>query len=107
LALVQFIWEGWAKLRRFLIVRLRKEHVRRMQELRRGECLRCGACCTVMIRCPHLEGDNKCTIYETRPTQCRMFPIDVRDLRGRFSACGFYFVTEAEAAEEELSGETI
>jgi len=105
LSLIEWLAEGWGKVRRFYLCHFRKGYVERMRALRRGECRRCGECCTIMFRCPHLEGRNECTVYERRALQCRMFPIDERDLRGRFSSCGFYFVTAREAAEEELAGE--
>jgi len=100
LPLFQFLWEGWSKVRRYLFVHCRRKYVERMLSLRRGECLRCGTCCSFMIRCPHLEAHNQCSIYEKRAIQCRLFPIDARDLRGRFSVCGYYFITPQQAAEE-------
>jgi len=56
-----------------------------------------------MVRCPHLKDGNHCSIYEKRAIQCRLFPIDARDLRGRFSICGYYFITEEQAAAEAAS----
>jgi len=103
---LEFVWEGWAKVRRFYLAAFRKKYVEQMREFRRGECRRCGMCCTFMIRCPFLEGENQCTIYEKRPRQCRLFPIEPRDLRGRFSACGHYFVSEAEVARDNVGRET-
>lgn len=102
---LEFLREGYSKLRRFCLVHFRSKYVERMRKLRRGECRRCGTCCTFMLRCRSLEGDNRCRVYEKRPLQCRLFPIDPRDLRGRFSACGYYFISEDEAAAEQLSGE--
>ena len=89
---LDFVMEGWGKLRRFYLVRFRKSYVKKMHGLRRGQCLRCGACCSITIKCPHLKDGNRCSIYEHRYEQCRLFPIDPRDLRGRFSAGGFKFV---------------
>jgi hypothetical protein len=97
---IEFLREGWSKLRRFYLVHFRPDYVEKMLKLRRGECRRCGNCCTIMIRCPHLEGDSECTVYDKRARQCRAFPIDSRDLRGRLSSCGHYFISEAEAARE-------
>lgn len=34
-------------------------------------CERCGACCRA-IQCRYLEGENHCSIYETRPDVCRV-----------------------------------
>ena len=84
--------EGWGKLRRYLLTHFRPGYVERMRENRRGECLRCASCCKVMFRCPHLEGENHCSIYERRYEQCGHFPIDWRDLRYREDVCGHYFV---------------
>jgi len=98
---LDFAVEGWGKLRRFYLVRFRRNYVKKMHALRRGQCLRCGACCSITIRCPHLKDHNRCTIYERRYEQCRLFPIDPRDLRGRLSACGYRFVrTEPETSEQ-------
>ncbi|NQT20465.1 MAG: hypothetical protein HQ592_12220 [Planctomycetes bacterium] len=93
--------EGYGKIRRFYLGHFRKRYVQKVLELRRGECRRCGNCCTVMFRCPQLEGDAHCTLYHTRSLQCRLFPIDARDLRGRFSSCGYYFVDEVEGSAEQ------
>jgi len=106
LPLFQFLWEGWSKVRRYLLVHYRRKYVEKMLSLRRGKCLRCGTCCSFMIRCPHLKAHNQCTIYEKRAIQCRLFPIDRRDLRGRFSVCGYYFITEQQAAEEAAAAES-
>jgi len=105
LSFIQWLGEGWGKVRRYYLCKFRKGYVERMLMLRRGACRRCGACCSIMFRCPHLEGGNQCKVYERRARQCRAFPIDERDLRGRFSSCGFYFVTAEEAAGERLAGE--
>jgi len=97
LSLLQFLLEGWGKLRRYYLSHYRKRYVQKMLAFRRGECARCGTCCSIMIRCPHLEGDNRCKIYDRRYVQCRMFPIDPRDLRGRLSSCGHYFAATEPA----------
>ena len=34
-------------------------------------CKRCGACCR-SIQCRYLEGENFCSIYDTRPDVCRV-----------------------------------
>jgi len=86
--------EGWGKVRRFLLTKFRPGYVRRMRKLRRGECVRCGSCCAIMFKCPHLQDGNHCTIYERRYKQCDHFPIDHRDLRYREETCGHYFVRE-------------
>ena len=83
--------EGWGKLRRFWLSRFRKGRVGYWHNRRRGECKRCGACCSIMFRCPHLQGVNQCGIYEKRYKQCSLFPIDPRDLRYLHDVCGFWF----------------
>ncbi len=50
------------------------------------ECTRCGACCVAPdiaaldkplgVRCPHLQADNLCGIYEDRPQICRDYAAD-------------------------------
>jgi len=82
----------WGKVRRYLLVHLAKAYVERQLVLRRGACRRCGSCCALGFRCLHLRGRNECGVYERRYLQCRLFPIDRRDLAevpGR--SCGFWF----------------
>ncbi|MBI5125032.1 MAG: hypothetical protein HZA70_02235 [Planctomycetes bacterium] len=85
--------EGWGKLRRFYLVHYRKDYVRSQLALRRGECRRCGSCCRLMFRCPHLGGENQCNIYTCRYKQCIAFPIDDRDLKYLRHTCGHHFVS--------------
>ncbi len=50
------------------------------------ECTRCGACCVAPdiaaldkplgMRCPHLQEDNLCGVYEQRPAICRDYRAD-------------------------------
>ncbi|ABF91473.1 conserved hypothetical protein [Myxococcus xanthus DK 1622] len=50
------------------------------------ECTRCGACCVAPdiaaldkplgLRCPHLQEDNLCGVYEERPAICRDYQAD-------------------------------
>lgn len=35
------------------------------------KCSGCGLCCKA-AKCPHLQEDNKCAIYETRPAICNV-----------------------------------
>jgi len=92
-----WFYDFWGKIRRFFLVRYRKQYVGNQLALRRGECRRCAGCCAIAFKCPHLSG-HSCAIYETRYRQCRAFPIDERDLRYRH--CGFHFATpEASGAE--------
>ncbi len=71
----------WGTARRYLVVRLRPRYVEKQMERRRDACRRCGDCCRIVIRCPYLMDANHCTVYERRPRQCGVFPIDERDLR--------------------------
>ena len=50
------------------------------------ECLKCGTCCTAPdittlgkplgVRCPHLDENGLCAIYEERPAVCRGYLAD-------------------------------
>ncbi len=84
------------KLRRFVNIRFRKEEVVEKLALRRGECNRCGACCEILFKCPFLkkaeDGTTTCGIYEDRPDQCRLYPIERRDLDEVRGQCSFYFI---------------
>lgn len=65
-----------------------------------GGCNSCGASCNLLFRCPHWDRDSRlCTVYESRPRVCRMFPITPADLRDRDlvlpqTVCGFHFAAE-------------
>ena len=98
--------EGWGKLRRFYLTKFNKRHVARWRKLRRGECHRCGSCCSIMFKCPHLDDGNVCAIYERRHEQCDCFPIDPRDLRYLQDTCGFWFDVE-ETPSHEASADTL
>ena len=88
--------QAQGKLRRFVNINFRKEEVIEALALRRGECNRCGACCEILFKCPflkkHDDGTTTCGIYEDRPNQCRLFPIDRRDLEEVRGTCSFYFI---------------
>jgi len=86
--------QGYGKLRRFFLSRFRPGYVERMRAQRKGACVRCGSCCSIMFRCPHLEKVNHCSIYGRHYLQCNHFPIDHRDLRYLEGVCGFYFERE-------------
>lgn len=88
---IQKLEEGVGKLRRFYLVHFRGDYVRTQLELRRGECNRCGDCCSIMFKCPHLDGDNNCTVYECRYKQCAVFPIEPWDLKFLRHRCSYYF----------------
>lgn len=89
----------WGKVRRALLIRFRRAKVTRMLERRRGECLRCGACCKLLIRCPAYDesgGVPRCCLYDDRPGACGLFPLDESDLKDRdivqpHVRCGYTF----------------
>ncbi|MDT4896910.1 MAG: uncharacterized protein QOH25_1987 [Acidobacteriota bacterium] len=88
--------QAQGKLRRFVSANFRKEEVIAQLALRRGDCNRCGACCEILFKCPflkkHDDGTTTCGIYEDRPNQCRLFPIEKRDLEEVRGSCSFYFI---------------
>ena len=88
--------QAHGKVRRFVQINFRKEEVAADLELRRGECNRCGACCEILFKCPFLkkyeDGTSTCGIYEDRPNQCRLFPINKRDLTEVRGSCSYYFI---------------
>src|SRR5436305_4124199 len=88
--------QAQGKLRRFVSANFRKQEVIALLALRRGECNRCGACCEILFKCPflkkHRDGTTTCGIYEERPNQCRLFPIEKRDLQEVRGSCSFYFI---------------
>lgn len=98
---------AWGKVRRFALGLLRPGYVRRSLERRSGECRRCGACCQLAYRCQFLRrtGDiTECRFHRFRPQNCRLFPIDERDLADRDLVaperpCGYRFGAWSEAAD--------
>lgn len=87
--------------RRFLLRLLRPKYVQAQLEKRQGACKRCGACCQMSWRCPHLFYDENglasCHLYgKGRASWCRDFPIDERCLADRDSIgfkepCGLWW----------------
>ena len=94
------IKELWGVIRRFYLVHCRPEYVETKRKQRVGECSRCGDCCLLVVRCPFLEGKNECKIYSKRSEQCRMFPIDERDLED-CPTCSFRFVEDARSTSAD------
>ena len=96
--------QAQGKLRRFVSANFRKQEVIAQLALRRGECNRCGACCEILFKCPflkkHLDGTTTCGIYEDRPNQCRLFPIEKRDLQEVRGSCSFYFIEKPVKLEK-------
>jgi len=98
---------AWGKFRRMYYCRFEPGYVDRNHKRRRGQCLRCGACCRLMIRCPLLvengsvagSPSTECSHHGDRHDNCRVFPIDEADLADRNiimpdQACGYYFVDD-------------
>ncbi len=86
--------QGVGKIRRLVMVHARREEVEQQIASRKGDCNRCGACCKIVYRCPFLgetEDGYHCRIYENRAAQCRMFPMNERDLRELGGDCSYYF----------------
>ncbi len=94
------------KLRRFVQINFQKDEVIASLALRRGDCNRCGACCEILFKCPflkkHEDGSSTCGIYEDRPNQCRLYPIQKRDLDEVRGTCSYYFI-EAPVRLEKAS----
>ena len=91
---------AWGKVRRFYYGIFCQDYIERSHARRGGECIRCGACCKLMFRCPHLEEDgdvSSCRKHEIKWKNCRVFPIDEADLADRDIIspevkCGYYFL---------------
>ena len=80
-------------IRRMFLCNFRKSYVKRQLSYRSGQCNQCGKCCELAFRCPFLTKSRACLIYERgRPEQCKIFPIDQRDLNEIDGVCGYYFV---------------
>lgn len=103
----------WGKLRRQFLIIFRPRYVGAMRLRRIGACRNCGICCQLGWGCwfhrgLEMETEGGCSRYEMRPSTCRLFPIDQRDLRDRnlllpHTPCGYSFVT-VEEVEEILMG---
>ena len=89
------------KVRRFFQGKFRMKQVHAMIAQRQGECNRCGACCKILFRCPFLgtdaQGEYTCRIYEKRFTQCRLYPINRKDLL-EVEECSYTFAEPDPAA---------
>jgi hypothetical protein len=80
------------EVRRIFFNYVKKQYVDRQLEVRQGNCMQCGKCCSLVFRCPFLNRENRCTIYHKgRPRHCKTFPLDQRDLHDIGGACGYYF----------------
>ena len=104
----------WGRPRRLYLGLLRPGYVRASHQRRRGECRRCGACCQLAVRCPHLrynQAQAECDKYDgKRPLNCQTFPIDERDIADRDlvapdTPCGFSFVPPDGQDPPRLEGQ--
>ena len=65
-----------------------------------GGCVSCGASCKLLFQCPHWDEESHlCSVYEDRPSICRLFPITPADISDRNlvlpeKQCGFKFLKE-------------
>ena len=93
-------YQGSGKIRRWVLGNFRHRYIFSQIRKRKGECARCGACCRLLFHCPFLrvlpDGGTECSIHVKRPVNCRIFPIDEKDLRDRDTLapehpCGFKF----------------
>ena len=61
---------------------------------RKGNCVRCGACCKLPNTCPFLTFDEHglsvCKIYRLRPLNCRKYPRTESELLTA-DTCGYSF----------------
>ena len=97
----------WGKGRRLALWAFRPRYVRASIERRVGECIRCGACCRLPFRCQLLRDNGtatECILHKHRPPNCRLFPIDEKDLADRnvispYRSCGFQFNGKARKGE--------
>ena len=96
------------KSRRFFYSAFGNGYVTRQLDKRQGECHRCGACCKLLFNCPFLDESEtpcRCRIYGHASRNCRIFPLDERDLADRDVVmpnipCGYHF----EASDNGKSG---
>ena len=76
----------WGTPRRLFLNVFRPGYVRASLARRSGECLRCGACCRLVVRCIYFFEENglpACRLYKLRLPNCSKFPLDCRDLADR------------------------
>ncbi len=100
--LIQRFEEGIFKFRRYYLVKCHPDYVREQLTLRRGECNRCGDCCSIAFKCHHLDGENNCDMYEKRYDACHVFPIEPRDLKYLRHRCSYYFEGEESPCLPEI-----
>jgi Fe-S-cluster containining protein len=62
---------------------------------RKGDCINCGACCKLPVRCIFLSTKNTCIIYKIRPPNCRKYPRCSCE-HVTHKSCGYYFERRKE-----------
>ena len=101
--------QAQGKLRRFVSANFRKDEVSASLAQRRGDCNRCGACCEILFKCPflkkHDDGSTTCGVYANRPDQCRLYPIEPRDMTEVRGSCSFYFIEPRPKLKSEYTAE--
>jgi uncharacterized protein len=93
------------KIRRFFLIKFKKQYLEQQMEQRQGECNQCGSCCELLFKCPFLvkveDGSTLCSIYENRPKQCDVFPIDDKCLSEVDFDCTYTFGKQQEVVQIE------
>lgn len=77
---------AFGKIRRFYYHMFSKGYILKNKKRRVGNCIRCGTCCKLLFKCPFLDETAtpiKCKIHQNRPMNCRVFPIDEKDIQDR------------------------
>jgi len=78
--------------RRLFYWHFKRDHVLKSLARRKGKCSMHGCCAEA--GCKYLK-DNKCTIYDYRPINCRIYPFDEKDMyvdvKGQ---CSYYWEKE-------------
>jgi hypothetical protein len=90
-------------LRRKYYWKFRRKYIEESLKNRKGECLQCGCCSTCMPPCIHYDyATRKYKIYNTAPSQCKLFPFDEKD-KTEYSQiyCGYYWEENSENIENE------
>jgi len=98
----------WGKARRLYYGAFGNGYVVNQLERRQGECKRCGTCCKLLYNCPFLDegtDPSRCRIYGMPIPNCKIFPLDDRDIRDRDMVmpemeCGYHFPDGVEAQAE-------
>ncbi len=101
---------SWGKVRRFFQATLFRGAIKKSEARREGQCLRCGACCKLVYKCPALfyteDGLAACKYHKARPLNCRVFPVGEKDLADRNLIlpdipCGYSFKSGGDGVNNE------